>query len=191
MERARARLPARIETAEREAERWRRLVEGVRAGRVPPDELAREVRPPGAARTRQKTGSRPASSPYRRLTSSGGLEIRIGRSARQNDELTFRHSAPDDIWLHARQAAGAHVILRWGREGNPPRRDLVEAATLAALHSEARHSGSVAITWTRRKHVRKPRKSPAGSVVAERAQTLIVEPDPGLLERLAVEAEGG
>ena len=124
--------------------------------------------------------------PYRRFRSSGGHEIRVGRSSRGNDALTFGHSAPDDIWLHARQVAGAHVILRWEkRDQNPPRADLTEAAVLAALHSEARHSGMVAVDWTRRKYVRKPRKAAPGAVVPERVATLFVEPDPAVAERLS------
>jgi len=129
------------------------------------------------------------SLPYRTYRSSGGLEIRVGRSSRANDELTFGHSAPEDIWLHARQAAGAHVILRWDRrEQNPPLADLTEAAVLAAVHSEARHSGMVPVDWTRRKHVRKPRKSAPGVVVPERVSTLFVEPDPSAPRRLSPEA---
>jgi len=123
--------------------------------------------------------------PYRRLQSSGGLEIRVGRSARANDALTFKHSAPDDIWLHSRQAAGAHVILRWGnREQNPPESDLRDAALVAAEHSEARSSGLVAVDWTRRKYVRKPRKSPPGSVTPDRVKTLFVEPDPDRVRKM-------
>jgi hypothetical protein len=126
--------------------------------------------------------------PYRRYRSSGGLEIRVGRSSRTNDALTFRHSAPDDIWLHASQAPGAHVILRWQkRDQNPPLADLTEAAVLAALHSEARHSGMVAVDWTRRKYVRKPRKAAAGAVLPERVSTLFVEPDPTVAARLSVD----
>ncbi len=126
--------------------------------------------------------------PYRRYRSSGGLEIRVGRSSRANDSLTFRHSAPEDIWLHARQAAGAHVILRWERrDQNPPRADLTEAAVLAALHSEARHSGMVAVDWTRRKYVRKPRKAAPGAVVPERVSTLFVEPDAAAAARLSLD----
>lgn len=126
--------------------------------------------------------------PYRRYRSSGGLEIRVGRSARANDALTFKHSAPNDIWLHAQQAAGAHVILRWERrDQNPPLADLTEAAVLAALRSEARHSGMVAVDWTRRKYVRKPRKAAPGVVAPERVSTLFVEPDPGTESRLATD----
>jgi predicted ribosome quality control (RQC) complex YloA/Tae2 family protein len=122
--------------------------------------------------------------PYRRYLSSGGIEIRVGKGARQNDELTFEHASPDDVWLHARHVAGAHVVLRWQGDGSPPAKDLTEAAVLAALHSRARSSSSVPVDWTRRKHVRKPRKSPPGAVVVERVKTLFVEPDEALEERL-------
>jgi predicted ribosome quality control (RQC) complex YloA/Tae2 family protein len=87
--------------------------------------------------------------------------------------------------MHAAQAAGAHVVLRWPGPGNPPARDLREAATLAALHSKARTSGSVPVDWTLRKYVRKPRKSAPGKVLAERVETLFVEPNERLLETLA------
>ena len=140
---------------------------------------------------RRSGGSRaPAAAalPYRRLRSSGGLEIRVGRSARANDRLTFRHASPDDIWLHARQVRGAHVILCWNRrDQNPPRTDLEEAAVVAAQFSEARHSGLVAVDWTRRKYVRKPRKAPPGSVVPDRVSTLFVEPDAARVRALQVD----
>ena len=143
---------------------------------------------PGNSETGQRGGQTPGILPYRRYRTSSGLEVRVGRSARGNDDLTFRHSAPEDIWLHARQAAGSHVILRWERrDQNPPHSDLVEAAVLAALNSEARHSGVVAVDWTRRKHVRKPRKAPPGTVVPERVTTLFVEPDPQAASRLALD----
>lgn len=126
--------------------------------------------------------------PYRRYRTSGGLEVRVGRSSRANDELTFHHSSPNDIWLHARDVAGAHVILRWSDAGaNPPARDLAEAAVLASLYSRARTSGTVAVDWTRRKYVRKPRKSPPGLVAIERSKTVFVEPDEDLEKRLRVD----
>ncbi|MSR22476.1 MAG: DUF814 domain-containing protein [Gemmatimonadetes bacterium] len=196
VERARHALPERIREAEERAERWTKLVDDLGAGRVEAAEVVRALgRDPAAARgtARGRKGTPSDSLPYRRFRSSGGLEIRVGKNAQRNDDLTFHHSSADDVWLHAQQAAGAHVILRWNRKDNPPGRDLMEAAALAALHSEARHSGSVAVTWTRRKHVRKPRKSGPGSVVAERVETLFVEPDPTLLERLlwGEEEDGG
>jgi predicted ribosome quality control (RQC) complex YloA/Tae2 family protein len=183
LERARKALPDRIREATEGVAEWEEFLEGVRSGDLPPERLAERLGPP----RKQGRGGRSdpgASLPYRRFTSSGGLEIRVGRGSRANDDLTFRHSSPDDVWLHARQAAGAHVILRWGRDEPPPRRDLAEAAVLAALHSEARHSGSVPVDWTWRKYVRKPRKAAPGAVIPDRVQTLFVEPDPRVAEAL-------
>ncbi len=182
--RARERIPGLLEDARTELGRWEELLSRIQTGEVSAGDVA-------DALPHESPGLRPGadgtvSRPYRRYESSGGIEIRVGRGAKHNDDLTFRHSHPDDIWLHARHAAGAHVVLRWTRPGAPPARDLEEAAVLAALHSKARTSGSVPVDWTRRKYVRKPRKSPKGAVLIDRAQTIFVEPDPGLLERLAV-----
>ncbi len=180
--RARDRLPALIADVRRE-------IEGVEAGL---ERLAETGEPDGTLRDlaelpEERPGSpvTPERLPYHRFLSAGGLEIRVGRSSKDNDALTFHHSAPDDIWLHARQAPGAHVILRWNRrDQNPSERDLTDAAVLAALHSDARHSGVVPVDWTRRKYVRKPRKAGSGAVVAERLKTMFVEPDPEAARRL-------
>lgn len=183
--RARQRLPARIRTA-REA--WRvleRLRERALAGDASRDEVE-EALPRGAGPAAAR-GGEAEQLPYRTYRSSGGLEIRVGRGAGRNDDLTFRHSSPDDIWLHARHTAGAHVVLRWGRESNPPERDLREAGILAALHSKARTSGSVPVDWTRRKYVRKPRKAPPGAVIPDRVSTVFVSPDPEVETRLRAE----
>ena len=72
------------------------------------------------------------------------------------------------------------------RDANPPARDLDEAATLAALYSRARTSGTAAVDWTRRKHVRRVRRGQPGAVLVERANTLFVVPEPELEERLRV-----
>jgi len=190
-ERAEAALPARIAELDSEIAR---LVDAIEA--LPEHGVSDEAwalaggRPEGPVAA--PGGAEPPRLPYRRLVTSGGLEVRIGRGSRDNDELTFRHSAPEDVWLHARQSPGAHVILRWGRrDENPPQRDLIEAAIAAAVNSEARHSKTVAVDWTRRKHVRKPRKAPLGTVAPDRVKTLFVEPDEALLKRLAERSGAG
>lgn len=185
-ERASRHLPDRIEAACGRRDELVRVLEEAAAGRMDA-EAVRAFLPSRAAPKRGKGGPPPAL-PYRPFRSSGGLEIRVGRGAKHNDDLTFRHSAPNDIWLHARHTAGAHVILRWQGDGNPPGRDLREAAALAAVHSKARTSGQAPVDWTRRKYVRKPRGSAPGSVVADRVQTVFVEPDEDLVERLGDES---
>lgn len=183
-ERTAERLPALIDRAAGELERLRALLEEARAGAADVDAI-RTALPERPERGRGQVGT--SLAPYRTFRSSGGLEIRVGRGARHNDDLTFRHSAPDDVWMHARHTAGAHVVLRWTDEGAPPVRDLHEAGALAALHSKARTSGSVPVDWTRRKYVRKPRGSAPGSVLPERVSTIFVHPDERLIEKLSSE----
>lgn len=183
VERARERLPALIRQTEERVRALQTLLERVRAGDAGEEEI-RAALPRKAFAPDQTRPSRGPSLPYRVYRSAGGLEIRVGRGAKHNDDLTFHHSAPDDVWLHARHASGAHVILRWSQEGNPPARDLTQAAILAALNSKARTSGSVPVDWTRRKYVRKPRKAPPGAVVPQRVETVFVTPDPAVEEAL-------
>ncbi len=183
-ERARDRLPALLEEARDQVRELTALTDRVQAGEIEPED-ARKALP---SRGGPGPGKAPAIGdvrlPYKRFRSSSGLEILVGRGPADNDELTSRHARPDDVWLHAREASGAHVVLRWGRKEAPPARDLSEAAVLAALHSRARHAGVVPVDWTRRKHVRKPRGAPPGTVRLEQASTLFVEPDPELPDRL-------
>lgn len=189
-ERALEKLPTEIATAQDRHDKMTAAI--VRVEESGPSESLWELvggKPSGTGRKTVAKVAEPRLA-YTRLVSSGGLEIRVGRGAKDNDELTFRNSAPDDIWLHASQSSGAHVILRWGRKDeNPPRSDLLEAAVAAAVNSGARNSGTVAVVWTRRKHVRKPRKSPPGTVVPERAQTIFVKPDERLMNRLRPSAD--
>jgi predicted ribosome quality control (RQC) complex YloA/Tae2 family protein len=184
--RAEARLPGLLDAAAAEAERWSGAVAALERGEVPewvegalrrPDTRERRAAP--------QTGER---LPYRLYRTSGGLDVRVGRSSKDNDRLTFGHAAHADVWLHARSVPGSHVVLRWTDEGAPPARDLEEAAVLAAFYSKARTSGTVAVDWTRRKYVRKPRGAPPGRVTISHARTIFVAPDPAVEERLRVEA---
>lgn len=173
-ERAAARLPSLIEAATRDEARWRELARRIISGEAGLDEVARTLPKAG----RRSRGDAPPARPYRVFRTSGGLEVRVGRGAKGNDALTLRHSHGNDFWLHARDVGGAHVILRWpDPRTNPPAADLAEAAALAALHSKARTSALVPVDYTRRKYVRKPRKSAPGRVIFERGKTLFVEPD--------------
>jgi hypothetical protein len=184
-ERALERIPAEIATTSERLEALREASAAL-AAEGPSAALWELAGGQPGGRKGRKQGVEEKRLPYLLFRSTGGLEIRVGRGSRDNDALTFHHSSPDDIWLHARQVQGAHVILRWGRKDeNPPQRDLSEAAIAAAVHSGARHSGTVAINWTRRKYVRKPRKAPPGSVLADRVKTVFVEPDEALVKRMS------
>jgi predicted ribosome quality control (RQC) complex YloA/Tae2 family protein len=181
-ERAWARIPELLQSARTKLGELEVLREGLEEGSIPPEDAEPKI--PEAPRAQRKPIASEIRLPYLRFRSSGGLEIRVGRGAKDNDELTFRHSRPADVWLHARDASGAHVVLRWQGDGSPPPRDLAEAAVLAVLNSRHRTSAAAPVDWTRRKHVRKPRGAPPGTVVPQRVRTLFVTVDPALPERL-------
>jgi predicted ribosome quality control (RQC) complex YloA/Tae2 family protein len=185
--RAEARLPELLAAADADLARWRDVVAAGEAGALP-ESAVRILRRLDAPSPRKAAAGAGDRKPYRVYRTSGGLEVRVGRSSRDNDRLTFGHCSPNEVWLHARSVPGSHVILRWANpEAAPPARDLEEAAVLAAVHSKARTSGTVAVDWTRRKHVRKPRGAPPGSVRLLQAKTVMVEPDPAVEERLRVD----
>jgi hypothetical protein len=124
-----------------------------------------------------------AASGHRRYLTSRGLSLLVGRTARENHHLTFRVARPEDLWLHARDVPGSHVIIR-DDEGRAGAEDLREAAETAAFFSEARAHPLVDVHVTRRKHVR-PARGGAGRVFVAHSDTLRVAPrDPeGRLRR--------
>ncbi len=104
----------------------------------------------------------------------GGWRCLAGRNAVQNDRLTFRKAARDDIWLHARGVAGAHVIIRRdGRPDNPSAEALEEAAGIAAAHAST--SGIVPVDWTLVKFVRRQKGGGPGQVVYTREKTVFAQ----------------
>jgi predicted ribosome quality control (RQC) complex YloA/Tae2 family protein len=121
-----------------------------------------------------------------KLSSTDGFLILVGKNNRQNDYVTFRLANPGDIWLHARGVPGAHVILKTGGL-EPSPRALEEAGALAAYFSQARHSNSVPVDWTRRANVQRPKGARPGFVVYTGEKTLYADPTAAtvLLNRAA------
>lgn len=123
----------------------------------------------------------PKRKPYRTFHASCGWEIQIGKSNKDNDELTLRIASRNDYWFHAWQAAGSHTVLRLpAKDSIPDKQTLLEAASLAAYFSKARKSSKVPVIYTRVKYIRKPKKLPPGKVIVEREKQLMVKPaNPG------------
>lgn len=117
----------------------------------------------------------PTPAQPRRFTSSDGCEILVGRSNMQNDRLTMKLARPDDIWLHAKDIPGAHVILRVGKEP-PSFQAITEAAALAAYFSSARAATKVPVDYTERRHVRKVPGARPGMVIYDHQKTIMVAP---------------
>jgi len=112
----------------------------------------------------------------RRYRSSDGYEVIVGRTARDNDNLTFRVARPNDLWLHAGDYPGSHVIVRNASRREIPQRTMIEAAQLAAKFSQASNDSKVIIHYTRRRFLSKPKGAAPGLVRMSNFKTIAVEP---------------
>lgn len=154
------------------------LVEEARKLGVTPRRPRRERR-----KAQKRTRAAPAR-PYREFVSERGLRIWVGKSAQDNDQLTFHHARGNDYWLHAAGHAGSHVVVRLNSRGEIDRETLLDAATLAAHYSQAGAGAVVDVHYTRRKNVRRARGGPSGRVYLGGAKTLTVRVDRDRLRRL-------
>ena len=113
----------------------------------------------------------------RRFVAPDGTVVLVGRTAHDNDILTFKLASQNDFWFHVAGATGSHVVAR-----NPqglsrlPRDTLRFAAALAARYSKARQGGQVTVHMTRVHEVTKPRGFPAGKVTLARYESVRVMP---------------
>ena len=133
---------------------------------------------PATGSTKQKAPLRLPG--MRRYLSSDGYEVLVGRTARDNDQLTFHVARPNDLWLHAGDYPGSHVIIRNSSRSDIPHRTLIEAAQLAAKFSQASKDSKVNIHYTRRKFLTKPKASAPGLVRLSSFKTINVEPGENL-----------
>jgi len=112
----------------------------------------------------------------RRYVSSDGFEILVGRTSRDNDQLTFKVAKPNDLWLHAADYGGSHVVVRNSTRKPIPHRTIIEAAQLAAWFSQAKKDPKVDVHYTERKFVSKPKGAKPGLVRLQRFKNITVEP---------------
>jgi predicted ribosome quality control (RQC) complex YloA/Tae2 family protein len=137
--------------------------------------------------TRRKASSAGGSAPAQ-FTSIDGVPILVGKNNRQNDELTLRLASHDDIWLHAKDLPGSHVIVKTRGLKVVPDTTLTAAALLAAYFSKARNSSGVPVDYTLRKHVRKPPGAKPGMVIYDSQSTVYVTPTKDALARYLADA---
>ena len=106
---------------------------------------AQELLAPRQRNKRRQGQSRPDGQPQPlEVRSPGGLTIQVGRNHRQNDWISLRQARPGDLWFHAQECPGSHVVLK-ASSGLAEEPDLNLAADLAALFSRARANGRVAV----------------------------------------------
>ena len=110
-----------------------------------------------------------------RLITDDEFVIFVGRNSRQNDQVTFGKGSADDLWLHARDVPGSHVVIKYdGRD--IPETVILKAAAIAAYYSRRRNEGNVIVDVTQCKHVRKIKGAAPGMVTYRNEETRAVRP---------------
>jgi predicted ribosome quality control (RQC) complex YloA/Tae2 family protein len=113
--------------------------------------------------------------PYREVEFNG-YKIWVGKNAQNNDTLTLKFSYKDDLWLHAKDVAGSHVLIKHQSGKNFPKDVIKRAAELAAYYSKRKNESLCPVSVTPKKYVRKRKGDPPGLVVVEREGVLMVVP---------------
>ncbi|MGX7124283.1 fibronectin-binding protein EfbA [Enterococcus viikkiensis] len=130
----------------------------------------------GSKKKRKHSPSKPEH-----FIASDGTEILVGKNNLQNDQLTLKQARKTDIWLHAKNIPGSHVIIK---SDDPSDETLMEAAELAAYFSKFRQSAQVPVDYVAVKHVHKPNGAKPGFVIYENQKTLFVTPEETSIEQL-------
>lgn len=117
----------------------------------------------------------PPSLPYHEFNFKN-FRIWVGRNAQSNDLLTFKHGYKEDLWLHAKDVAGSHVLIKHQAGKNFPKDVIERAAELAAYNSKRKTETLCPVVVTPRKFVRKRKGDPAGMVVVEKEDVIMVTP---------------
>ena len=172
-------IAERMKQIHRETENLERRLQQLDAIIQARDEAALDTfeKPPPAPRVTQKKGARPEKiSGVRRYLSTDGYEILVGRAARDNDNLTFRVAQPNDLWMHAGDYPGSHVVVRNPTRKEIPQRTIIEAAQLAGRFSQASEDSKVVIHYTERKFLSKPKGAAPGLVRLSRFRSIAVKP---------------
>ncbi|MEH7254329.1 NFACT RNA binding domain-containing protein [Neobacillus niacini] len=174
-----------IEKAREEVIYFENLLQQVQSA-SPKDiqEIREELVEGGYIRDRQRRTTKKLSNAKPILDhyfSTDGTEIIVGKNNKQNDYLTNKLAARDEIWLHTKDIPGSHVVIR---SKEPSETTIQEAAILAAYYSKARNSSSVPVDFTKVRYVKKPNGAKPGFVIYDNQQTVYVTPEEEIVLKL-------
>lgn len=142
-------------------------------------EIKEEMMLAGLIKAKQgkKNGVRPEKSKPLHYISSDGFHIYVGKNNLQNDRLTFKTAGAKDLWFHAKEMPGSHVIVKLEGAEDVPDATYEEAARLAAYYSSGKTSPKVEIDYTRRGNLKKPPQANPGYVIYHTNYSMVALPD--------------
>lgn len=177
-------LHQQIELTEKEIEYFDSLITAMsQASYYDALEIKEELENEGyLKKKKQKNTIRKKKIPqFQQYLTKDGIEIDIGKNNLQNDYLTFKYAHRYDMWFHAKDMPGSHVVVK--------AQDLDEytirlAAKIAAYYSKGKNSSSVPVNYTLVKTLKKPAGSKPGKVILDNYKTIYIDPDETFLEEL-------
>ncbi len=129
------------------------------------------------AKQGKKNGVKQEKSKPLHYISSDGFHMYVGKNNLQNDRLTFKTAGTKDLWFHAKEMPGSHVIVKLEGAEDVPDATYEEAARLAAYYSSGKTSPKVEIDYTRRGNLKKPPQANPGYVIYHTNYSMVALPD--------------
>lgn len=146
------------------------------------EDIREELKEEGYLKKQRQRKKKKANKPVpEEYMSSDETAIFVGKNNKQNEYVTHRMAHRNDIWLHAKDIPGSHVIIR---SNDPTEKTLLEAAQLAAHFSKAQGSSSVPVDYTKVRHVKKPNGAKPGFVTYDNHQTIFITPDTKQIDKM-------
>ncbi len=152
------------------------------------DDIRQELYEQGFIKKQTKKTKSYAKSKPLHYVSSDGFDIYVGKNNKQNDELTTKFATKTDIWLHAKNVPGSHVIVQTELPlEEVPDNTLDEALHLAAFYSKTDDKTQVEVDYTPAKHVKKPNGAKPGMVIYTTNYSAYITPSKEILARVGIE----
>ncbi|MCM0582325.1 NFACT family protein [Weissella diestrammenae] len=145
------------------------------------EEIRQELIQGGYLRVQTKKKQKSQISAPEKFYTHDGTLIEVGKNNLQNERLSMKTAAKNDIWLHTKDIPGSHVVIH---ASEPTDETLIAGAKLAAFFSKARASTHVPVDYLPVKRLRKPNGSKPGFVIFEGQQTMTVTPELEFVQRL-------
>ena len=147
-------------------------------------EIREELIQTGFIRRRQREKIQKRQKPEQYLASDGKTIIYVGRNNLQNEELTFKMARKEELWFHAKDIPGSHVVI--SDNLNPTDEVKTDAAEVAAYFSKGRLSNLVQVDMIEVKKLNKPTGGKPGFVTYTGQKTLRVTPDPEKIQSMKI-----
>ncbi len=140
-------------------------------------DIRRELSESGYIRHKSEKVKKQEKSKPLHYISSDGYDMYVGKNNFQNDELSFKFAVAGDLWFHAKQMPGSHVIVKTGGASEIPDATYEEAARLAAFYSSGKTAPKVDIDYTDKKNLKKPPGAKPGYVIYHTNYSMTIAPD--------------